>query len=256
MTSGLYGYYDIKKQYVVYIGEDAHIEDDKRYNDHKSPSNYNAQRINMVVQNNPDRYVYFKFIEGNYDEENLKKLEKEAIHIFKTYKYDYPEKNVFNFTRGGDGVGVKQDNPNWRNEDYAIVKHQTKRDKSQFCIMGRNHKRIKYSMNKEKLEELIHKLNNHEITEEEVKNLRLHDTKEQIKNAIQAGIKYNIWDIPCCRYYKANMFQNDGGDKPRRCFGYKYKNKTIPIGYFNEFVSCQVIDSIVQEEVKKCQPDN
>ena len=34
------------------------------------------------------------------------------------------------------------------------------------------------------------------------------------------------------------------------------KKNELPIGYFNEFVTCQVIDSIVQEEVKKCKHEN
>ena len=102
MTNGIYGYYDVKNQYVVYIGQDAHIDKKKRHKDHLSPSNYDGQHINRVLQNNPDRYVYFKFIKGDYAQDEIDDLEKEAIKLFKTYKYDYPERNVFNFTIGGD----------------------------------------------------------------------------------------------------------------------------------------------------------
>lgn len=107
MSNGIYGYYDTKNQYVIYIGQDAHIDKEKRHKDHLSPSNYDGQHINRVLQNNPDRYVYFKFVEGNYIQDEIDDFEKEAIKLFKTYKYDYPERNVFNFTPGGDFIPSK-----------------------------------------------------------------------------------------------------------------------------------------------------
>ena len=253
MTNGLYGYYDTKNKYVVYIEKDSDISKDKRHKAHKNLSNYNVQLINRVVQNNPYRYVYFKFIEGDYDEETLNELEQEAIRIFKTYKYDYLERNVFNFTRGGDGVGEGQDNPSWREADYKVIKNGIDNGKQTYGISGRYGNIIKTSINKERLEQLTNKLNNKKTTEKEVKNLQLHNTKEQTKNAIKSHIKYNIWNISCCEYYKSDMFRNNGGNKPRRCFMYKYRAHKLPIGMFNEFISPEIIDSIVQEEVKNAK---
>ena len=325
--TGLYGYYDTKTKYVVYIGKDSHIYKDNRHKDHTNPGKYDEQVINKVIQNNPDRYTYFRFIEGDYDEEILNELEEDAIRIFKTYKYDYPDRNVFNFRRGGEGFGTKQDNPNWKKEEYTVIKsgidegkqqyaikgrydkrikrsinkekleeltnklnnkeiteeevknfrlHDTKaqnnpnwrnknyktvksgmqRKKQQYAIKGRYGKVIKHSLNKKKLEELTNKLNNKEITEEEVKNLRLHDTKEISKKAIQARIKYNTWDTSCCGYKKGDMLRDNNKYNPRKCFRYKYKGKQIPIGGFYEFLSPEIISSIVQEEVKKCKHEN
>ncbi len=102
MTNGIYGYYDIKNKYVVYIGQDKRINENKRHKAHLDSSKYNKQKINQTLQSNPDRYVYFKFIEGNYTQDEIDNFEKEAIKLFKTYKYDYPERSVFNFTPGGD----------------------------------------------------------------------------------------------------------------------------------------------------------
>ena len=102
MSNGIYGYYDTKNQYVVYIGQDVHIDKEKRHKEHLRPSCYDRQHINRVLQNNPDRYVYFKFVEGNYSQHEIDDFEKEAIKLLKTYKYDYPERSVFNFTPGGD----------------------------------------------------------------------------------------------------------------------------------------------------------
>ena len=101
MTNGVYGYYDIKNRYVIYIGQDAHIDEEKRHKEHFMPSLYCRQKINQTLQSNPDRYVYFKFIEGNYTQDEIDDFEKEAIKLLKTYKYDYPERSVFNFTPGG-----------------------------------------------------------------------------------------------------------------------------------------------------------
>lgn len=242
MTNGLYGYYDIENKYVVYIGKDAHIDIDKRHKAHTSIREHDTQIINTIIQNNPERYIYFRFIEGNYNRQTLKELEQEAIRIFKTYKYDYPERSVFNFTRGGDGGYAEgQRHPNWRQDSYKVIKRRIEKGKQQYSILGRYGKTITSSINKGKLEELTNKLNNKEITEKEVK---------------KGFAKYNMWDVSHCGYKKNNMFQKNGGDKPRRCFGYIYKGKIVPIGMFNEFVSCQVIDSIVQEEVKKCKHEN
>ena len=320
--TGLYGYYDTVNKYVVYIGKDSDVGNNKRYKDHKMPSKYNDQVINKVVQKNPKRYTYFRFIEGEYDDETLNELEREAIRLFKTYKYDYPDRSVFNFTRGGDGVCAEgQYNPNWRKENYAVIKSgivngkQTyrilgrycniiktsinkerleqltnklnnnkiteeevknlqlydkkgpnspnwkkedytvvkggiSRGKQQYIILGRYNKVIKRSVNKKQLDELTNKLNNKEISEKEVKNLRLYDAKERAKNAIQSRIKYNMWNPSCCCYYKTKMLQYNGGDKPKKCFALRHKGKMVPIGFFNEFTSCEIIDSIVKEAVK------
>lgn len=102
MTNGIYGYYDTKNQYVVYIGQDSYINEEKRHREHLSPSMYDRQHINRILQNNPSRYIYFNFVEGNYTQDEIDNFEKEAIKLFKTYKYDYPKRNVFNFTPGGD----------------------------------------------------------------------------------------------------------------------------------------------------------
>ena len=162
--TGLYGYYDTVNKYVVYIGKDSDVGNNKRYKDHKMPSKYNDQVINI--------------------------------------------------------------------------------------ILGRYNKVIKRSVNKKQLDELTNKLNNKEISEKEVKNLRLYDAKERAKNAIQSRIKYNMWNPSCCCYYKTKMLQYNGGDKPKKCFALRHKGKMVPIGFFNEFTSCEIIDSIVKEAVK------
>lgn len=118
MISGIYGYYDKEKEYVCYIGKDSHINDpnNNRHKSHYKPSNYDSQQINRVLQNNPSRYDYFILAEGNFSDNELSKLEQRAIDIFKTFRYDYPERSVFNFTRGGDGNSGYKHTQEWKDK--------------------------------------------------------------------------------------------------------------------------------------------
>ena len=54
MTSGIYGYWDNLKDELVYVGQAFNIK--LRHNEHLSPTRYNAQTINRVLQNNKERY--------------------------------------------------------------------------------------------------------------------------------------------------------------------------------------------------------
>lgn len=104
MSSGIYAYWDNVKNYYVYVGKDSNIDKKTRHYKHIAESAYNEQPINRVLQNNPERYEYRVIMEGVYDDWELNQMEKLCIRSFKTYKYDYPEKNIFNFTKGGDGM--------------------------------------------------------------------------------------------------------------------------------------------------------
>lgn len=163
MASGLYGYYDIEEEYVVYIGKDMYIDTQNRDRQHHLKSRYDVQKINQVVQNNPNRYVYFIFFKGNYTREELNIFEKEAIKIFKTFKYDNIDRKVFNFTKGGDGsLGICK--------PYSVSKSSI----SGFQILSKqNNKAIKRCVNKDKLLYLVDCLNNGTMTENDVKNYNL-----------------------------------------------------------------------------------
>lgn len=96
---GIYGYYDLKNEYWVYVGKDSDIGYDKRHSHHKSPKQKNKQQINKVIQNNPDRYQYFRLLEfkTNVSDTTLRKVEKLFVETLQTCKYDYPDKSCFNF---------------------------------------------------------------------------------------------------------------------------------------------------------------
>ena len=106
MSKGIYGYFDIENNYWAYIGKDSNIDKNSRRYDHRNPSTYNRQKINQTIQNNPDRYIYHILLEvpESFSTEEINDLEKHYINLLKTFKYDYPNKSVFNFTKGGEGL--------------------------------------------------------------------------------------------------------------------------------------------------------
>lgn len=97
---GIYYYLDKQTNNIVYIGKDSYIDKQKRFKAHLSKHNYSAQKINQILQNNPNRYDYKILEKGNMSQKLLKAFE--MCFIFK-----YNPK--FNFTVGGEGsLGKKR----------------------------------------------------------------------------------------------------------------------------------------------------
>ena len=96
MSKGIYCYIDGENDKIVYVGKDSNIDKNKRHRDHLAPSSYNAQPINRILQNNPNRYKYCVLWEiDDCTDNHLTQME-----IFYIKKYS-PK---FNFTEGGDGI--------------------------------------------------------------------------------------------------------------------------------------------------------
>lgn len=113
MLQGIYCYIDKKENKVIYVGKDSHIDEDRRYNAHFSKCNYNSQKINQVLQNNPKRYIYKILEEGSIPQKILNALEMCFIQ-----KYN-PK---FNFTKGGDGLsGYKMTEEHKKNISKATL---------------------------------------------------------------------------------------------------------------------------------------
>ena len=192
MSSGIYAYWDNVKNYYVYVGKDSNIDKKIRHNYHILESKYNEQQINRVLQNNPERYEYRVIMEGNYNNWQLDQMEKLCIKSFKTFKEDYPERSVFNFTRGGEGIsGYKKSHKNFK---YNAVKDGFQNGEQKYCIRNKNRNRIISSMDKNELNDIAKKLNAKEITEKEVRNLKSFKYKV-VKAGFQNGKqKYCILD--------------------------------------------------------------
>jgi hypothetical protein len=61
--------------------------------------------------------------------------------------------------------------------------------------------------------------------------------------------KYNIWNIDYIGYNKYKMFRNNRKPNPCKCFKLKYKGYELPIGGFIDFISIEIINKIVSNEL-------
>ena len=218
MVKGIYCYIDTKNEKIVYIGKDSHIDKEKRKKAHNSQNRYEEQVINRIIQNNPTRYKY-KILKkfNNISEEELNNAERDYIS-----KYN-PK---FNFTDGGDGrsgrsmrennpmkspevrkkvsqalTGIKRseetkqklsqlntgsNHPQWK--DYATAYNCGKdgNDKQVYAIRY-NGEILKKTVNKKMAEELCIKLNNNEITANEIKNTHNPNWKKDNYRIVKAG---------------------------------------------------------------------
>lgn len=111
MTKGIYCYIDKKNDKIVYIGRDSHLHSKQRDIAHKQSCNYNKQKINQIIQNNPNRYLYKILWEKDECTDNhLNQLE---IYFIEKYA---PK---FNFTKGGGGTS------GWKHTNDSLRKMKT-----------------------------------------------------------------------------------------------------------------------------------
>ena len=98
---GIYQYRDLETDTIVYVGKDSHINNRIRDKEHKSPSRYNAQPINKILQNNLNRYQYEVICQ--YEDITDEELNYIEIKEILKHKFLYGDIPKFNFTIGGDG---------------------------------------------------------------------------------------------------------------------------------------------------------
>lgn len=268
---GIYGYWDTKKECVIYIGKDSNISINSRHKAHYTPSKYDDQQINRILQNNKGRYTYFILCDGYFTEKELNELEKEAIAIFNTY-YGYG----FNFTKGGDGISVKKEDHHFYGKHhtessrkktsktmnttgfYRVCKYNKSRVTQGFVwsykyyIDGKPKYIERVCLND--LETIVRDKNLDWFIIDEKKaqkNLK----KEVGKDAINTGVyrihqKHTLWDASCVKYFKSAMVKNNSQNNPRKCFALKFNNKLIKMGInFFDFTSIEIIDNLIKEAI-------
>lgn len=94
MKSGIYYFWDNKKNKIVYIGKSINVK--MRIKDHLKPS-HNKQQIDRVIKSEPERYEYGVLMYCDVDD-----LDGNEKLMIKKYS---PK---FNFTEGGDS-GLKSE---------------------------------------------------------------------------------------------------------------------------------------------------
>lgn len=226
---GIYCYIDKKDNKIVYIGKDSHIERNKRHKTHISPSHYDKQPFNRILQNNPNRYIYQVLVWNVKDQETLNALEIQNIRQLKP---------KFNFTEGGDGMtGFKHSEESKKKISEALKgkkfseEHKRKLSESHTGLCGeKNH-----MYNKKHSEETKRKMSENHVD-------------FSGKNHPQA--KYTLWNNGFIHFGKGNMFTNGNMDGlyPRKCFFFKFNGYRVPIGGFIDFVSPKIIYNLIKEE--------
>ena len=178
---------------------------------------YDAQQINRVLQNNPERYEY-KVLKNNVDNESdLNKLEIAYIE-----KYD-PK---FNFTLGGEGTRGFKHSTETKNKIRKARTGKMHSDETK-KKMSNTHKGKKLS--------------------DETK-MKMSEAKTGNKNRR----KYTLWNSSKCIYYNSHMFKGyRDGSEPCRCFTTKHNGKELPIGMNMDFVSCEIIHDLIVDACKK-----
>lgn len=148
VKNGIYGYYDIKKNQMVYIGQSKNIS--LRHSHHLNPIYYNNQTINRVLQNNMDRYKLV-IIKSNptFSKNDRDILEKHYIEFYNTFRDD----NKFNYTPGGDfapstvpDIAKKisksmsgQNNPNYGKKNSELSKRNSQNIGPNNPFYGKHH---------------------------------------------------------------------------------------------------------------------
>ena len=64
------------------------------------------------------------------------------------------------------------------------------------------------------------------------------------------GFKYFLWNSRVCFYQKRDMCKPGREPNPCRCFRCAYNNRSLPIGQFHDFVSCEIINQLIKEAIK------
>lgn len=235
---GIYCFRDLKNNgEIVYVGKDSNLRKNKRYYAHIAPSKYDAQPINRIVQNNPNRYKY----------EVLKKLEKSyeyhpnllsALEII----YIRRHKPKFNYTIGGDGGNFGKYHREWK--DYArIVKKNIDNDKQKYCIKFEGEV-IKQSFYPQKLIDWFEDEYPDEILvyDEELKNIEIEDhtgaNNPNWKNygrIIKLGIEHDK-RVYAVRFDGKNLKQSVDFDYLIMWFKIHYPNEKLK--YNDEEIIC------------------
>lgn len=151
---GIYKYIDNETGNIVYIGKDSHINKNKRHHEHLSPSKYNQQVFNKVLQNNPERYDYRIWYHVSSIEE-LNQLEFDLINLYRP---------KFNFHHGGSSKLIDRD------FKYTVTKYGYEHNgKQKYAINDMNQKPILQSVDYDFLNDIACKLNNNDLTPADAK---------------------------------------------------------------------------------------
>ena len=255
-SRGIYCYFDTKSKTVVYIGKDSHIDKQHRKTQHTCPSKYNVQKINMILQKNPCRYVYFVLANQIKSEKELNFMEKYFIKLFNP---------KFNFTDGGDGRCGSSVTEKTKQKLRELmtgkkVSEETKKKISNSMsgknnpMYGKHHtaktKQKISEKNSGKNSAWYGKKHTHETKQKisEAQKGKKH-SRESVLRMRKNKAKYNLWNASKVTYVKQAMFSNNPNlNYLRKCFIPRYEGYKLSIGLYHDFVTCEIVNDLIKEE--------
>ena len=220
MTCGIYWYIDNEDNTIVYIGQSVNMQ--RRHKDHISIDRYNAQPFNSILQSNRKRYDFHEVI--HCSREALNDIERLLIKIYNP---------KFNFTSGGDGLGIKLE--------------QEVKDKISKATMGM-HRSPETEFKKGEMSGINNPMFNRHHTLKSRQKMS-NSTKGMYIGKNNPKSKYTLWDNRKCHYNKNDMFKYETEPRPRKVFILKYNTKMIRIGGFLDFYTCELLYDIIDKEV-------
>ena len=225
---GIYAYFDKKDNSVAYVGKDSYIDKSRRDKSHHSLSHYNKQPFNRVLQSNPNRYIYQVLVWDVKDQDTLNALEIQYITQLKP---------KFNFTDGGDGsLGYKHSK-------------ETKRKmvKNHYDCSGENNPMY----GKKGKDNPMYGKNHSEETKLKISNANKGKifTREHKRRLSDAKAKYSLWNVREVHFVKSKMYRDNRKPNPCKCFGLRYDGYTVPCGGFMDFVTVELIHTLIKDDV-------
>ncbi|MBO5476335.1 MAG: GIY-YIG nuclease family protein [Clostridia bacterium] len=220
MTCGIYCYIDNTNNCIVYIGQSIHME--HRHKEHLTKSKYNSQPFNAILQNNKTRYTFKKIL--HCSREALNDLEKIFIKIYNP---------IFNYTSGGDGLGTKLS--------------QEVREKISQSTMGL-HRSPDTEFKKGQMSGSNNPMFNKKHTEKSRQKMSK-TTKGMYIGKNNPKSKYTLWNNIKCHYDRRDMYKYKTEPRPRKVFKLKYNSKIIYIGGFLDFITCELLYDLINQEM-------
>lgn len=257
MTCGIYLCTNIINQHM-YVGQSNNIE--RRWREHCSLLNIKTSALEKAIQ---------KYGKENFKLEVVCELEddRELLHAMEEYyvwKYNtFKNRKHYNLTPGGDNtpMSVPEIVQKCSGENHWMSKYPEKRAAFIERMSGINNPFYgKHHTNetKRKLSYIKKKLYQDPKNHPSYGKKRL-DTSNRMSgqnhyNYGQYGSKscnskYTLWDSSCALYRRNALMRGLKNSNPIvKCFTLKYKGCVFEGVSFCEFISCHIINNIIQQE--------